>query len=513
MKTAYAYARFSSDNQREESIDAQLRAIRAFCEREQISIVHVYTDRALSGTTDKRPQFRKMIEDAAAGDVDYVIVHKLDRFARNRFDSAFYRRQLKTHGVRLISVLEHFDDSPESIILESVIEGWNEYYSANLSREVMKGMKETALQCKHTGGRPPLGYVVNPDKTYGIDPESAETVKTIFRMYAEGRSYTEILRALDGCVTGSGAPFGKNSLSDILRNEKYTGTYIFNRSSSKSPDGRRNSHRSKDHGDMIRVPGGMPRIISDETFAAVQLRLRSHSQNAAGSARTVYLLSGKLICGMCGSVMSGATSRCGRNKAPYSYYVCGHRSRTGRCDMPRLSANVIEGIVLDALDQMLSVSDEDLAYIYQLVSDSVPVESDYIKSLRIERDDVLRRQENLARLLSDNPSSVLLNELRILEQREKTLTVAIDSASAPTLRPHLEEITAFCRQRLDVKKMSREDQKALIFRLVDRIIVNGYDDLEITFRIPVSNTDGVGISSTDGGGDFQPPDGADRLHQ
>jgi site-specific DNA recombinase len=176
MIRAAAYARYSSDNQREESIDAQLRAIREYCDRNGIRLVKIYTDEARSATTDDRPGFLQMIQDSALGLFDAVIVHKLDRFSRDRYDSAFYKRQLKKNGVRLISVLENLDDSPESIILESVLEGMAEYYSRNLAREVMKGMKETALQCKHTGGKPPLGYDVAPDGTYVINEQEAKAV-------------------------------------------------------------------------------------------------------------------------------------------------------------------------------------------------------------------------------------------------------------------------------------------------------------------------------------------------
>src|SRR5690606_6658216 len=137
--------------------------------------------------------------------------------------SAFYKRQLKKNGVRLISVLEQLDDSPESIILESVLEGMAEYYSANLSREVMKGMTETALQCKHTGGKPPLGYDVAEDKTYVINEHEAEAVRIIFNMYAAGHGYSEIINRLnkEGYRTQTGRRFGKNSIHGILKNEKY----------------------------------------------------------------------------------------------------------------------------------------------------------------------------------------------------------------------------------------------------------------------------------------------------
>ena len=143
-KRAVAYARFSSEMQREESIDAQLRAIEEYTNKNHLVLCGSYIDRARSATTDDRPEFQKMIKDAQLGLFDAVIVHKLDRFSRNRFDSAVYRRKLRLAGVELYSVLENLDGSPESVILESVIEGFNEYYSRNLAREVEKGKKENA---------------------------------------------------------------------------------------------------------------------------------------------------------------------------------------------------------------------------------------------------------------------------------------------------------------------------------------------------------------------------------
>ncbi|MCL6559890.1 MAG: recombinase family protein, partial [Firmicutes bacterium] len=172
---AVIYARFSSDNQREESITAQVRACTEYAQRKGYAVVKVYTDEARSAITDDRPGFLQMIEDIKSGRVkaDLLLVHKLDRFARNRYDSAFYKRELRRAGVRVESVLEHLDDSPESILMESVIEGMAEYYSRNLAREVMKGMKETALQGKHNGGKPPLGYDVDSEGRYIINEAEA----------------------------------------------------------------------------------------------------------------------------------------------------------------------------------------------------------------------------------------------------------------------------------------------------------------------------------------------------
>ncbi|MEW8957513.1 MAG: recombinase family protein [Moorella sp. (in: firmicutes)] len=189
---AVAYARFSSDNQREESITAQLRAIHDYAEKHGVIIVREYIDEARSATTDDRPEFLRMIEEVTSGclQVDYVYVHKLDRFARNRYDSAIYRHKLASKGIRLIAVTQPLDDSPESVILEAMLEAMAEYYSKNLGREVMKGMRETAFQCRHTGGKPPLGYDIEPGSNkYIINEREAEAVRIIFSMYLQGCSY------------------------------------------------------------------------------------------------------------------------------------------------------------------------------------------------------------------------------------------------------------------------------------------------------------------------------------
>ena len=174
------YARFSSDNQRSESIDAQVRAMQAYCKQHNYLIVESYVDEAKSATTDRRPAFQQMISDSSKHKFDIVLVHKLDRFARNRYDSAVYKRELKKNGVQVYSVLENLDNSPESIMMEAVLEGMSEYYSQNLSREVMKGMRENALKCTHTGGKPPLGYDIDAETRKLILNESeAEAVKRL----------------------------------------------------------------------------------------------------------------------------------------------------------------------------------------------------------------------------------------------------------------------------------------------------------------------------------------------
>ena len=241
--TAVIYARFSSHNQREESIEAQERACREYASRKGLQIIGVYADRAKSGTSAEREEFQRMIKDSGEKKFRYLIVHKLDRFSRDKYDSVIYKRRLRANGVKIISVVENLDDSPESIMLESVIEGMAQYYGKNLAREVMKGLRESAYDYKHLGGIPPLGYDVDPaTQRYVINEAEANIVRLIFEKYLSGWGYKRILDYLNhmGYRSKRGRCFGKNSLSSILTNEKYVGRYVFNKRQEKTVEGKRN---------------------------------------------------------------------------------------------------------------------------------------------------------------------------------------------------------------------------------------------------------------------------------
>ena len=186
--TAVIYARYSSDNQREESIEGQIRECTAYAEKNGITIVKHYIDRAISAKTDNRPEFQQMIKDSDKKLFDIVLVWKLDRFARNRYDSARYKTQLKKNDVKLMSATEVISDGPEGIILESVLEGYAEYYSADLSEKVIRGMTENALKGKFSGGAIPFGYTINADRRFEIDPLTAPFVAETFQRYNDGQT-------------------------------------------------------------------------------------------------------------------------------------------------------------------------------------------------------------------------------------------------------------------------------------------------------------------------------------
>lgn len=434
-----AYARFSSDNQRQESIDAQLRAIKEYCDRNSMILLDAYKDEALSGTTDKREQFLQMISDSKEGKFDVVIVHKLDRFSRDRYDSAFYKRELRKNSVSLCSVLENLDDSPESIIMESVLTGMAEYYSANLAREVMKGMKETAYQCKHTGGLPPYGYKVNSDtRKYEILEHEAEAVRFIFQSALEGKSYDMIIRELNarGYRTRRGISFGKNSLHEILRNEKYIGVYTFNLNTSKDVYGKRNNHSKKDELQAIRVPGGMPAIIDEPTFNGVSSMMQGRKKTSVNHlAQENYLLSGKIICGECGKAFGGGRKFSGRNKALYVTYRCCNRDRTGdtACRNKEIQRDYLERFVINELSNIIFSNDDIPGWInkYRRYIEENSISSiSRINEMEKESKHLDQQIENIALAIaqSNSVSKTLLTSLEKLEAKKDEVDQVIQEA-------------------------------------------------------------------------------------
>lgn len=348
MKRAVLYARYSSDNQRAESIDAQVRAIEHYASVNGYELVGTYIDEAMSGKNADRPRFLDMIRDSDKGRFDTVIVHKLDRFARNRQDSATYRCILKKNGVSLCSVVENIDNSPESVILESVIEGMAEYYSLNLARETMKGLKENAYNGKHTGGFVPLGYTVMPDKTIAVNEEEARVVRGIFQDVIDGRSYVEIATRLNeqGYRTRTGRLFKGNALYGILRNQKYIGICVYNKRIPVT-DGKCNSRKFKNRSEWIVNEDAFPRIVEDSIFNKVQAILDARAVGNR-SPNVVYLLRGKIYCGVCGAPYVGSRKKSGKGIVNY-YYACNKPKAHGKCGNGSIQKSTIEGYVLECL--------------------------------------------------------------------------------------------------------------------------------------------------------------------
>ena len=328
--TAVIYARYSSDNQREESIEGQIRECTAYAEKNGITVVKHYIDRALSAKTDNRPDFQQMIKDSEKRLFDIVLVWKLDRFARNRYDSAHYEYQLERNHVKLVSATEPISEGPAGIMVKSMLTGMAEYYSAELSEKVVRGMTENVLKGKYNGGTIPIGYTVDEEKFFQIDPLKAPFVVEAFQRYNDGATMKELMNWLNdsGVTTNRNQKFTYNSIQTLLTNRRYIG-----------------ENRFKD----IVMPDSIPVIIEKELFDSVQDKIaKNRRAPARHKAEDDYLLTTKLFCGMCGAMMFG---ECGtsRNKNVHHYYKCANAKRTKTCKKKTVRKEWLEDLVVNEI--------------------------------------------------------------------------------------------------------------------------------------------------------------------
>jgi DNA invertase Pin-like site-specific DNA recombinase len=327
---AVIYARYSSDAQREESIEGQLRECGEFAERKGYTIVKTYADRAISGKkADNRPQFMQMIEDSKQKLFNTVIVWKIDRFSRDKYDSVFYKNALKKNGVSVISATEPIDDSPEGQLMESIFEGFSAYYIKDLAMKVNRGMTENALKCKFNGGSPTYGYFIDEHKHFQPDPVKALVVADIFRRYSGGESLKSILSSLQGqgLQTGHGKPPTYSFLVNLIKNRRYLGEYRFK--------------------DTV-VENAFTPLVEPDIFEKCQRRLVENQRRPA-HFKTVadkYLLTGKSYCGYCGTSMCGESGK-SKTGVIHRYYQCRAAKTKRTCDKKRISKDFLETAVTD----------------------------------------------------------------------------------------------------------------------------------------------------------------------
>ncbi len=337
---AVIYARYSSHGQTEQSIEGQLAKGHEYAATRGYTVVHEYIDRAMTGRNDNREQFQKMLSDTGKHQFNVIIVWKVDRFGRNREEIAFNKHTCKKNGVRVEYVAESLPDAPEAVILESVLEGMAEYYSIQLSQNILRGQLESAKKCRCIGGTRPLGYDVDKDKKFVLNPKTAPVVQMIFQMYSEGSTISEITAYLNnqGIRTTKGKPFTKNSLTALLKNEKYIGVYAYK--------------------DLVRVEGGVPAIIDKDLFDKVQEMLKINRRAPSHTwTRFEYLLTDKIFCGHCGAPMVGE-SGFSHTGAKYSYYSCTRKRKERLCSKKAVRQDLIEPLVIEQTIKLLQ--DDDL---------------------------------------------------------------------------------------------------------------------------------------------------------
>lgn len=459
---AVIYARYSSDNQREESIDGQIRECKEYAARKGLTIIECYIDRARSARTDDRPEFQRMIRDSAKGQFEVVLVWKLDRFSRDRFDSALYKHKLKQNGVKVLSACENISEGSEGILLESMLEGFAEYFSADLAEKVMRGMKENALTCRHNGGVPAFVFAVDKELHYHADPDTAPIVLDIFERYDQGVSMKEIAEELNrrGLRSARGSSFNVARIAQILSNRKYIGEYRF--------------------GDTV-VPDGIPALVPKDLFDRVQAR-KGKNQHAPARTKATesYLLTTKLSCGKCGAFMVGesGTSSTG---AIYRYYRCVNTKRHKTCDKKAVKKDWIEDIVLKATMQLIQNEEllERLAHRLCLIQKQ---ESHAVALLKTELQETEKRLHNLMDAIEQGiVTATTKGRLQELEQEKARLKerIAVEEVHHTVLPEEQILFFLFQFQKTDI---TDENQKQhLIDCFVNQIFL--YDDhLVLTFN-------------------------------
>ena len=469
MKTAVIYARYSSDNQTEQSIEGQLRVCQEYAQRNDILILDTYIDRAMTGTNDNRPDFQKMIKDSADKNWQHIIVYKLDRFSRNKYETAKYKKILKDNGVKLMSAMENIPDTPEGIILESLLEGMAEYYSVELAQKVKRGMKEIRLKGNFQGGHLIYGYKLENKKIL-IDEEKAEIVRYIYNQYSLGKYVKDIIKDLnEKHIYHKGKPFGSTTIYNILKNEKYTGIYRY--------------------GDEV-YQNMFPEIITQELFQKVRNKTRINKKGKR-SVKTVYMLRHKMKCGYCGMPISAETGT-SQNGTMKRYYKCLGRKHHNGCSKENVRKEEFEEFIINAIietlksPKYLDVIVNSLKHLQSQMGDNNYVLNALLKEKK-ENEKILNNiMSAVEQGLMNNTTIKRMNDLeRKLAELEKSILI---------------------EQSKDISQITEEDIKEFYIRalkLEPQMLINylvkeikAFDDkIEITFNSPLrTGPDNQGLS-------------------
>ena len=460
------YLRYSSDRQNEQSIEGQRRICEQYCKQNKMQIVEEYIDRALSASKniEKRESFQRMIKDSEKNNFQAVIVYKLDRFSRNRYDSAIYKNKLKKNGVRVISATEPISSAPEGILLESVLEGMAEFYSQELAQKVNRGMRETALKGNSCGGSIPFGYkIIN--KKYVIDTPRAEIVKEIFQRYAEGEQLATISQDMNarGIKTAKGYNFNKSSYTRMLKNKKYIGILTY---------------------DDIETPDAIPQIVEKNIFDTVQARLQSNKQNPSKSKTDKeFILTHKLVCGHCNSIMIG-DSGTGKNGQKYYYYSCSKKKKkAGSCDKKSIAKDAIEeAVIQDIFDFLTPDRIEEIADKVIELANSDDSSNGKIKELQSDLREKEKAISNLFKLVEAGSTSESL--FRRLEELEKEKAIIYDKIQEENQNNMIFEkdfITSWLKSLLEDNKEEKFFRRMLIDVFISSLTL--FDNPDGTYTI------------------------------
>lgn len=411
---AIAYYRYSSHSQNEASIDQQREQAQRYAEAHGLKIIKEYEDKALTGTNDNRPAFQTMMSEIKKIKPAALILWKNDRLGRNRYDLAIAKKTIRDAGCTVHYVAEAIpQNTPEGVLMEGLLESMAEFYSKQLSQNVIRGMTYNAENALYNGHKM-LGYKKGDDKKYVIDEITAPIVQRIFNDYANGKPIKKIVKELNeqGVKTSRGKDFTINGLRSILKNKSYTGLYKY--------------------GD-IEIPDGMPALISEELYEKVQdrFKLNMYKAKTDDEEKPFFWLTGKLLCGECGSTFHGVSGTSKKGKK-YHYYAC-KEYRKHKCSVKEVPKDILEFLVTKTLedflrdDELLTYLAVDLSYYYE----EMRANNSYIESLTNQLKDTEKALSNLVKAIEMGIfSETTQARLQELETQKKAVKDAIEAEKA-----------------------------------------------------------------------------------
>ena len=456
------YARYSCNKQREESIEGQIRECKEFARTNNIDIINTYVDRAMSATNDNRPQFQRMISDSYLDRFDVVLIWKSDRFSRNRKQAISYRDILCENGVKLLSATEPNIEGPAGILFESMNDGYNEYYVAEMKIKMKRGEKENVLEGKTNGGVPAFGYRTEKNRYYIVEKE-AEAVRYLFQMYADTpitvNGLCELLKR-KGLFNRSGKPFAQGSLYNMLRNRKYIGEYTW--------------------GDVKN--DCIPPIIDKELFDKVQKKMKENGRNPQRfQSREDYILSGKFICGRCGSFMIGESCQKPDGRI-YRYYKCSNRKHGKGCKMVSINKDIVEDYVCFRAMEFLS-NEINIDRLANEICKYQSAKTPMIENLEARIGETSKKMKNIIAAIEAGLDPIELkgryNELNDLRCE---LEHSLDEEKCRNPVMTLEDIKQTLMRCQNVSLSSLKEKKILIDLLVNTIYLNENGTIDIIFN-------------------------------
>ena len=466
MKTAVIYARYSCDAQTEQSIEGQLHVCKEYAEKNDLLVVDEYIDRATTGTNDNRAAFQQMLADSKRRQWSVVIVYKLDRFARNMYESVINRKKLSDNGVGLVSAMENIPDTPEGKLFQAVIEGFNEYYSEDLRQKVNRGLRESWIKGNATGGIPPFGYVIK-DKKYVIDEAEADAVREIFRKYAQGFKANSIANELKerNVRRKNGKLVDQKYIYVILHDKRYTGVV---------------THKGKEYYNIF------PPIISKEVWSQVNA-INEENKQAPSRKKEIfdYILSGKLICGDCKHKMGGESGTSKTGEIHYYYSCLSKRRKQEDCDCKAVKKQILEDYVIQATVAMLRRNSiiTQIAETVVKVHEKMMQDDSGLQILLQKRDDAKKAADNIVKAIEQGIiTDFTKDRLNGLQAELNELEIEINKAKQKSYA-HLsvEEVEKFLLSKVFEDPDDIKVRKLLVNTFVREVIWYG-DHMVITYN-------------------------------